>query len=664
MPKFRMKLSLSQKIVLPFLSVCLGVFMLGLFTLGQWFTENLAQNLYGEVAIFADRVSQDFQYDRQTLETQASLIASQNALMSALEQRDRKALLKTLIPLKSELALDWVAVVDTQGSTAIDLRNSTLSRSHFLDKSVVKGASSGANFSELVDVPDSHQVLLTVSYPIKSPSGLLGGLIVGHLVDDKLLQKIAAGSSKHLITVRSDRIVAATLPIDRELPWTPPSPATVFVRVKIDRKTYLAKSFVFSGASQSLLTTVLYPTSVLDSAKWQLWLRLGFLFFLVAIIVSGLGIWISRTITQPLRTVTQIAQKVTQEANFDLQAPVTTQDEVGIVAISLNQLIRQVKSLLAEQQDTREKLEAYSQTLEKTVAERTYELQKKNIDLYEMLVELRHTQTQMIQSEKMSSLGQLVAGVAHEINNPVNFIYGNLKHASDYTQELLQLIALYQQHYPNPEPEIQQAADEMELEYIIDDLPKTLHSMKIGAERIHGIVLSLRLFSRLDEAEFKTIDLYEGIESTLLILQHRLKPNPQRPEIEVIKDFAPLPPIECYPGQLNQVFMNILANAIDALEEAHTQEICPHPSIRITSEQVDNRVILCISDNGAGIPKEIQIRLFDPFFTTKPVGKGTGMGLSICYQIVTERHRGTLRCFSSPEQGTTFEISIPIKQGS
>lgn len=610
-----------------------------------------------------DRVSQDFQYDRQTLETQASLIASQNTLPSALEQKDRRTLLKTLVPLKSELGLDWIAVVDTQGNSAIDLRNSELAQSRFVDEAVIKSASSGANFSDLVDVTDSRQVLLTVTYPIKSSSGLPGGLVVGHLVDDDLLKKIATGSSKHLITLRSNQIVASTLPIDRDLPWTPPSPATVFVRVQIDRQTYLAKSFIFSGASQSLLTTVLYPTSVLDSAKWQLWLRLGFLFFLVAIIVSGLGIWIARTITQPLRMVTQIAKRVTQESNFDLQAPVTTQDEVGIVAISLNQLIRQVKSLLAEQQETREKLEVYSQILEKTVAERTHEILQKNIDLYETLKELRRTQAQMIQSEKMSSLGQLVAGVAHEINNPVNFIYGNLKHAGDYTQELLQLIALYQQHYPSPDPEIQQAADDMELDYIIDDLPKTLNSMKIGAERIYSIVLSLRMFSRLDESDFKTIDLYEGIDSTLLILQHRLKPNAQRPEIEVIKDYKPLPSIECYPGQLNQVFMNILANAIDALDEAHTQGICSHPSIRIASEQVDNQVILCISDNGAGIPDEIQARLFDPFFTTKPVGKGTGMGLSICYQIVTERHHGVLRCISSPAQGTTFEISIPIKQG-
>ncbi|WP_230966576.1 sensor histidine kinase [Nostoc commune] len=261
----------------------------------------------------------------------------------------------------------------------------------------------------------------------------------------------------------------------------------------------------------------------------------------------------------------------------------------------------------------------------------------------------------------MSSLGQLVAGIAHEINNPVNFIYGNLKYTDDYTQQLLWLLQLYQKHYPDPEPEIQNAKEEADIEYLTEDLPKMLASMKIGASRIREIVLSLRIFSRLDEAEFKIADIHEGIDSTLLILQHQIKYQSDRPQITVIKEYGDIRKIQCFAGQLNQVFMNILANGIDALEEAFYNGLCPEPIIRISSAQVNENVVVRIADNGTGIPEAIQSKLFDPFFTTKPVGKGTGMGLSISYQIVTEKHGGSLRCISSPGEGTEFVIEIPVR---
>jgi signal transduction histidine kinase len=289
-------------------------------------------------------------------------------------------------------------------------------------------------------------------------------------------------------------------------------------------------------------------------------------------------------------------------------------------------------------------------------------------ELETILNELKKAQMQVIQSEKMSSLGQLVAGIAHEINNPVNFIHGNLTYLEEYTQNLLQMIELYQQRHPSNDPEVQAMAEEIDLEFLTEDTQKIISSIRVGTERIRGIVLSLRNFSRMDEADFKDVDIHEGIESTLLILQHRLKDKPDCPAVAVIKDYGKLPKVECFPGQLNQVFMNILVNALDALDEMNSkrsyQELKDTPNqIRIRTSAIDNQwVEVAIADNGIGMPDRVKRRIFDPFFTTKPMGKGTGLGMSISYHIITEKHGGQIKCFSTPGSGTEFVIQIPIRQ--
>ncbi|MEO0538586.1 MAG: ATP-binding protein [Cyanobacteria bacterium P01_A01_bin.123] len=362
-----------------------------------------------------------------------------------------------------------------------------------------------------------------------------------------------------------------------------------------------------------------------------------------AAIAVGLALYTSRAIARPIQTVTNVARRVTEENNFDLQAPVKSYDEVGILATSLNQLIQQVKRLLTQ-------------------------LGQKNADLEEALEQLNQQQMQLVQAEKMSSLGQLVAGVAHEINNPVSFIHGNLSHAQQYAEDLLNFVQLYQQHYSNPSAEIQREAEEIDLEFLQEDLPKMLNSMRLGTDRIRQIVLSLRNFSRMDEADFKDVNIHDGLDSTLLILQHRLKDTPEHPAIQVFKDYGDLPRVDCYPGQLNQVFMNILANAIDALEEVNAeqtyQEIRENPSqITLRTSVIENQwVQIEIADNGPGVPETVQRRVFDPFFTTKSLGKGTGMGMSISYQIITEKHGGKLTCISTPGEGATFIIQIPSRQ--
>jgi signal transduction histidine kinase len=287
-------------------------------------------------------------------------------------------------------------------------------------------------------------------------------------------------------------------------------------------------------------------------------------------------------------------------------------------------------------------------------------------ELAKILVELRKTQAQMVQSERLSSLGQLVAGVAHEINNPTNFIHGNLVHFETYAQTLLELLQRYRTHYPDPDATVQLAVEEADVDFLAADLPKMLASMRMGTDRIRQIVLSLRNFSRLDEATVKAVDIHEGLDSTLMILEHQLKEKPHRPAIQVIKKYGPLPKVECYAGQLNQVFMNILANAIDAVDEAHqslNDENRDIGTITIETQPSDpGWVTVAIADTGKGMSPPAQRQLFDPFFTTKPVGKGTGLGMSISHQIITETHGGTITVDSELGRGTTLRIYIPVRQ--
>ncbi|MEH1953067.1 hybrid sensor histidine kinase/response regulator [Nostoc sp.] len=301
-----------------------------------------------------------------------------------------------------------------------------------------------------------------------------------------------------------------------------------------------------------------------------------------------------------------------------------------------------------------------TKTLEKRVAERTAALSR-------ALKDLQESQLQLVQTEKMSALGQLVAGVAHEINNPVGFIHGNLGHASVYFQDMVNIINLYQQHYPNPVPEIQEEIAVIDLKYMLSDLPNLISSMKEGVQRIRNISTSLRTFSRADSDRKVYCNIHDGIDSTIMILKHRLKASEDRPDIQVIRDYDKLPELECFIGQLNQVFMNLLANAIDALEESNAGrtyiEIEANPNqvfIQTTLTEDKNHILIRIKDNGVGMSADVQQKIFDYLFTTKSVGQGTGLGLSIARQIVVEKHGGSLEINSVLGQGSEFIIKLPI----
>ena len=350
---------------------------------------------------------------------------------------------------------------------------------------------------------------------------------------------------------------------------------------------------------------------------------------LVGIFLASLT---SRAIAQPIEKVTEITQEVANSQNFNLRVPITSQDEIGSLGQSINYLIADIANYTAE---------------------------------------LQSTQSQLIHTEKMSTLGQMVAGVTHEINNPINFIHANIHYAEGYLQSLLELVELYQAEYSTPSHLIETHMAEIDLEFLAEDLPKVIGSIKVGADRIREIVVSMRNFSRLDESQTQYADINQGIDSTLIILSYRLKAG-----IDVVKEYGEIPLIECYPSQLNQVFMNIIANALDALEEKNSLcnisstevshqidklDYSYKPTITIITEKtLDDHVMIKIKDNGPGMSEAVQQQIFEAFFTTKTTGKGTGLGLAICGQIL-EKHQGKIQVNSQLGEGTEFMITLPVK---
>ncbi|MEM9807378.1 MAG: ATP-binding protein [Cyanobacteria bacterium P01_D01_bin.56] len=376
------------------------------------------------------------------------------------------------------------------------------------------------------------------------------------------------------------------------------------------------------------------------------WLCVG-----AAFLSSLLGMWTANRLASPILTLRDASQNFSKGHPLEKMPPSHIM-ELQDLGNAFNQMAVQLqKSLEALQQSNAE--------LENRVQERTFELS-------DALQKLKRTQAQMLQSEKMSALGHLVAGVAHEINNPISFIHGNVQPTKDYIQDLLALLQLYQKTYTPPSEEIREATKSLDLDFLVQDLEKILTSMGDGTNRIQNIVLSLRNFSRLDEAEFKLVNIHEGLDNTLVILQHRLQETTKRPQILLIKDYDELPFVNCAAGALNQVFMNILTNAIDFLEQDYqrqssfqTNDWTPEITIR-TSVLEDKWVQIAIADNGPGIPEDILTHIFDPFFSTKPIGKGTGMGLAISSQIISDLHNGVLKCSSKLGHGTEFVVEIPI----
>ncbi|MDJ0705588.1 MAG: ATP-binding protein [Leptolyngbyaceae cyanobacterium MO_188.B28] len=477
------------------------------------------------------------------------------------------------------------------------------------------------------------------------------------------------------------------------------------IQIVLDDKPVLVQLMPFSSVlfgsqgRRGVAIAILDLNHIRQKVWLTFWISALILIAGNGIVLLAMGILIQRIVLKPLNLLHQTVLSSKETGDFT-PPTVMPRNEIGFLSATFSAVFEQRKQVETALRNSEASERAKSQKLTQT------------------LKALQKTQAQLIQAEKMSGLGQMVAGVAHEINNPVSFIYGNLQPAQEYVQDLLELIRLYQETYPTPTSDIQALEQSIDLDFLVEDLQKLLGSMKIGAERIAEIVLSLRTFSRLDHSDIKSVDIHEGIDSTLMILKYRLKAKQGNAKIEVIKEYGELPLVECYPSKLNQVFMNILSNAIDALEDkrlttpvqvngtegfmgvqrslssnsnlatlvpVNTSVAPPSaaavlspadlltPCIRIKTEVIQSedshdgtpqapRIAIRIWDNGSGIEEKIKDQLFNPFFTTKPVGKGTGLGLSISYQIVVNKHHGTLTCASIPNKGTEFTIEIPISQ--
>lgn len=604
--------------------------------------------------------------------------------------------------LEVSAGVDIVQVVNNKGEILAQKGNAL--RSPIIQEKIAALSKQDKIVQELVTTTDQQLIILIVS-PIHRSDGSgdsQGILIVGKTLDKAWLEKFLTFSqpTTKLKIISLNGIIIISLDDKSNnnsenrysaIKEILPSIENRKSIYQIERKT--GKNTIYAPLNSRSNLVAIAKIEITSHYFQQAYLALSRIILIGLILAIILSIAIANLLAKQIgEPIKQLAKRSKTLAEGDLNTPIPgvgTGGELGQLANAYQEMAESLKSLVNNLEkrvaERTLELDIARHTLEERVEQRTEELWQKNQELQtastklqqlnseltnkaeqltNALSNLKKAQAQLIQTEKMSSLGQLVAGVAHEINNPINFIHANLSYVNTYSQDLLSLVKLYQQRYDDPEME--KHIQEIELDFITIDLPKIIASMQSGSDRISQIVLALRNFSRLDEAEMKLVNLHEGLNSTLLILQNRFHLGQPYPDIEVIKQYGNLPLIECYPRQINQVFMNIIGNAIDAIKEGIGKPSIDKfststPTIIVQTQAIDAEwVKIRFWNNGPVIPPNLINRIFDPFFTTKPVGKGTGLGLSACYQII-DKHGGSIDVNSDSEEGTEFVILLPTK---
>ncbi|MEM6451412.1 MAG: ATP-binding protein [Cyanobacteria bacterium P01_D01_bin.105] len=636
---------LPVKISLPFTLVFCVFWMAGVVLVGQYFSWQLDNDRREQTAELKNLVERELERDLEGLRRSARLLANDELVVQGAANVDKPLLQQEILPSKAILDMDAIIVTDRDLNFLMDTRTLPYQDLDIQTQTAAELMKGGAGISTVVVSEDDKPPVMIGTAPIKDESGLAGGVILGSVLSGDRLQQINASIDEQLVVLADHHVVASTFPSDipdtvyadiNDFDWE--EQGDLQRLVTLQDQSYLAQAIVLEGLGDEHFEVILLTSlAPLNKAKRALWLLISIPGIASALLLAGVGYWLAKRIARPIQEITEVALNVVKDDNFDLQAPVKSQDEIGALATSLNQLITWV----GEYTDA---LEESAQTLETRVNERTQELSQ-------ALEKLQETQSQLIQTEKMSSLGQMVAGIAHEINNPISFIQGNIKPLDGYLTDLVELLETYQEEYPNPTEAVLDKREEVEVEFLVEDTTKILNSMKMGTQRVRDIIVSLRNFSRLDESAIKDVDLCEGLDSTLLILNHRIKSG-----VKIIKSYDELPLVRCSPAQINQVFTNIIVNALDAMFEADVEL----KQLEITTRTVSpDHVQVCIQDSGPGMPPEVKSKIFDPFFTTKPVGKGTGLGLGICFKII-QQHQGTIEVHSEPGKGTEFVITLPM----
>ncbi|MEM8505741.1 MAG: ATP-binding protein [Cyanobacteria bacterium P01_D01_bin.1] len=636
--------SLPLKVSLPFVLVFASCWIIGTLALGEYFSFTLERRQTLQAQELIALVKRELDKEREDLRLKARLLSNESEIVLSTEAADTTQLRRLILPLQSILGADVISIVGSNRQLLLEAKQAELQRYELWLETEKKLTLTGSDITTIVSTTEQGPPVLIGTAPIKTNLEIIGGVIVGITLGDTLLTELNEAIDENLVIVSNNssngsrEIIASTFAKDNQPDLRQLQTLTEKSELSaIHHPDFTVQGIHLDGLDgQDYYLFLLLSDEPLHQAKKALWFVVAGITVLGSLVTALVAQKIGRKTAQPIQEMTEVAQQVTQEKNFELRITADRKDEIGLLADALNQLIVWVS-------DYTHALEESAETLEQRVEARTE-------DLAQTIEQLKSAQSQLIQTEKMSSLGQMVAGIAHEINNPISFIQGNIAPLKDYFQDLLNLLETYRSEYPHPTETVLEMQDEIDLAFILEDSDKLLESMQFGTQRVRDIVVSLRNYSRLDEAAVKDVDIHEGIDSTLLILNHRIKEG-----VDVIKDYGDLPQIRCSPSQLNQVFTNIIANALDAMSDADSN---PMQLMIMTRASSSNHVQIRIRDTGPGMTPEIKAKIFDPFFTTKVVGKGTGLGMGICFKII-EQHQGQIDVVSEVGKGSEVIITLP-----